>query len=219
MSTPTKISVLIVDDHTTLRQGLTLLLGQQNDIKPLAGAHDGQEAIQLAAEHQPDVILLDLVLPDISATKLLTALRQKAPYSKILVFSGIEDGDQVYEAIDAGIDGYALKSMDVSHLAEAIRQVAAGYSFLHPAITRMVLHRAAQKNRPVPNRAPESLTKRQHQVLMLMASTATNAEIAERLLVSQETVRSHVKTILRKLDVPTRTQAVLEAVRRGIISV
>lgn len=141
--------------------------------------------------------------------------------SKILVFTGVEKGEMVYDVIDAGIDGYAVKSMDVQEVTQAIMQVAAGYSYLHPTITRMILHRAAHKEgkRPFSHTPQETLTRRQHQVLMLMASTSTNGDIAKRLAVSEETVRSHVKSILRKFGVSNRTQAVVEAVRRGIITI
>ena len=140
-----------------------------------------------------------------------------------MILSGSEDAARVYEAIDAGIDGYALKNVDSAELITAIEQVMLGNSYLHPTITRLVLHRTALAHRSVSTSdAPNPsamLTKRQMQVLMLMTCTSTNREIAERLVISEETVRSHVKGILRKLGQTNRTQAVLEAVRIGLIKI
>ncbi|MCB0032385.1 MAG: response regulator transcription factor [Anaerolineales bacterium] len=217
----TPIRVLLVDDHVSLRQGLTILLNQQPQIDIVAQASNGMEALEKAAALKPDVVLLDLMLPDMEPTALCFQLRQVSHKSKILVFSGIDDGEKVYTAVDAGIDGYAVKSMNTADLTNAISQVASGQSYLHPTITRLILHRAASDHKPAAllATAPPRLTERQLEVLLLMASTSTNGEIAERLTVSEETVRTHVKNILRKLNVSNRTQAVLEAVRLGIITV
>ena len=218
----TAIRLLIVDDHAVMRQGLSILLNQQPHLTIVAEAGTGAEAQNAALRFQPDLILLDLQLPDTTAEYLCPELRRLSPHSKILVLSGVEASDPVYRAVDAGIDGYILKGVDMSELVAAIEQVAAGYSYLHPSITRLILHRAARQQQSAPTAVSADayqLTKRQKQVLMLMASTATTRDIAERLSISEETVRSHVKHILRKLNQSSRTQAVLEAVRIGLITV
>lgn len=215
------IRLLLVDDHATIRQGLRFLLEQNADIRVIGEAGSGREARSATLRLQPDLILLDLRLPDATPEDLCPELRELSPHSKILILSGVEDADPVYRAIDAGIDGYALKASDSAELVTAIRQVMTGNSYLHPTITRLILHRAGKTLSTDKQSAEPSsnLTKRQRQVLMLMASTATNRDIAERLVVSEETVRSHVKGVLRKLGQSNRTQAVLEAVRLGIIKV
>ncbi len=217
MSTRTT-RILLVDDHAAIRQGLRFLLEQESSFRVVDEAGTGAEAKRATLAKQPDLILLDLRLPDVRSDDLIPDLRRLSPGARILILSGIEDADPVYRAVDAGIDGYALKAIDSAELINAIKQVMAGNSYLHPSITRLVLHRAG-RIRNAPTTAPARLTKRQRQVLILMASTATNRDIADRLMVSEETVRSHVKTILRKLNVANRTQAVLAAVKLGIIKV
>lgn len=210
-----------------LRQALRVLLNQQAHLDIVGEVGTGEETVHAAMRLQPDLILLDLILPDSQPSTLCPEIRRVSPQSRILILSGVEDAAQVYQAVDAGINGYALKNMSSAELLEAITEVASGGSYLHPSITRLVLHRAAHsgpdEGRPstplTEGLSANALTKRQKQVLMLMASTATNREIAERLVVSEETVRTHVKNILKKLDTSTRTQAVVEAVRLGIISV
>ncbi|MGB1249464.1 MAG: response regulator [Candidatus Promineifilaceae bacterium] len=215
------IRLLLVDDHAAIRQGLRFLLEQNADIRVIGEAGSGREARSATLRLQPDLILLDLRLPDATPEELCPELRELSQHSKILILSGVEDADPVYRAIDAGIDGYALKASDSAELVIAIRQVMTGNSYLHPTITRLILHRAgkARTSDKHPHTTSPNLTKRQHQVLMLMACTATNRDIAKRLVVSEETVRSHVKGVLRKLGQSNRTQAVLEAVRLGIIKV
>ena len=227
MTLPNEIQILLVDDHAILRQGLRILLESQPDLHITGEAGRGEAAVGAALKLQPDLILLDLFLPDVSARELLPELRRVSPRSRVLILSGNESADAVYEAVDAGIDGYALKNMNTADLVNAIHEVASGNSYLHPTITRLVLFRVAQTQPAASGAAsrasdpdvPAYLTKRQMQVLALLATTATNREIAERLRVSEETVRTHVKHILKRLDVSTRTQAVVEAVRLGLIEV
>lgn len=220
------IRILLVDDHAILRQGLRILLGQQPHLSIVGEADSGESTISAALVYQPDLILLDLLLPDMPSSELLPQLRRVSPKSRILILSGIEAAEPVFAAVDAGIDGYALKNMGTKDLVRAIEEVAAGNSYLHPSITRIVLFRASQSHsssmqltEDVEDDELPLLTKRQIQVLKLIASTATNREIADQLVVSEETIRTHVKHILRKLGASTRTQAVVEAVRMGIISV
>lgn len=226
MSFTTHIQILLVDDHAILRQGLRILLNSKPDLHIVGEAGSGEAAVNAALKFQPDIILLDLFLPDVATRDLLPELRRVSPRSRVLILSGNEAADAVYEAVDAGIDGYALKNMETADLVNAIHEVAAGNSYLHPTITRLVLFRVAQTQpaggaafRAGDPDAPARLTRRQMQVLTLLATTATNREIAERLRVSEETVRTHVKHILKRLDVSTRTQAVVEAMRLGLISV
>lgn len=213
------IRLLLVDDHAVMRQGLRFLLERCDRLRVVGEASSAQEAMGAALRLRPHIILLDLILPDMNIGAICTELRRLCPDTRILILSGTSETHHVFEAVDAGIDGYALKNMDTADLITAIEQVAAGQSYLHPTITRTLLHRTARAHRrpSAVDGAAVNLTPRQKQVLMLMTSTSTNREIAERLNVTEETVRSHVKMILRKFDKPTRTQAVLEAVRLGII--
>ncbi len=213
------ISILIVEDHMVVRRGLRMVLTLQPELAVVGEAGSGEMALQVAAETQPDLILLDLMLPDTNGAALTPQLHQVSPDSKILILSGVENSALIFDVVAAGVDGYTLKEVSPTDLVEAIRQVAGGNGYLHPKITALLSQ--VQPAIPVdPADAPAyrpALTRREKEVLALMASTATNREIAERLILGEETVRTHVKNILRKLSCTNRTQAVVEAVRMGLI--
>lgn len=189
------IRILIVDDHAVVRRGLVMVLALQPDFAVVGEAGSAAAAMAMAAALQPDLVLLDLALPDQEGSAAVPARLIQA-------------------ALSADIDGYVPKEVTPHELAAAIRRVASQESYIHPDILQVV-SRSAARSEP----AHLALTRRELEVLQLMATMATNREIAERLVVSEETVRSHVKSILRKLDQPNRTQAVIEAVRRGLIEV
>jgi DNA-binding NarL/FixJ family response regulator len=217
------LRILIVDDHTVVRQGLAMVLGLQPDFQVVGETGTGKQALELCATLRPDLVLLDLTLPDMNGAAVAHQLREISPETRVLILSAVQDAERVFAAVDAGVEGYVLKEIAPQELAAAIRQVAEGQVYLHPAITRLILQRAA-KGMKTDEPAPASvqhprLTPRELEVLELMATTATNREIAARLVLSEETVRSHVKNILRKLDQPTRTQAVVEALRMGLIQI
>ena len=206
------IRILIVDDHTVVRQGLRMVLGLRPELRVIGEAGTGAEALQQALDHQPDLILLDLVLPDLPGAFLVADLRHYSPGSKILVLTGVQSLPMLQQAAGAGVDGFVPKEVSPDELVQAIHQVMAGRPFVHPQLARLLEQSQANGSPRVPE-----LTPREREVLQLMARTATNREIAQALHVSEETVRTHVKHILRKLDQPTRTQAILEALRLGLI--
>jgi DNA-binding NarL/FixJ family response regulator len=215
MSFSPTIRILIVDDHAVVRRGLAMVLALQRDFTVVGETGSAQEAVAMAAAFQPDLILLDLALPDREGPTILTDLRRVASRCRILALSGTRDIRLIQAAVQGGVDGYVPKDVTPPELATAIRRVVRHESYIHPDILQLLSRwQVIEADVVTP-----PLTKRELEVLRLMATMATNREIAEHLVVSEETVRSHVKSILRKLDQPNRTQAVIEAVRRRLIEV
>ncbi len=209
-----KIRILVADDHEIVRRGLTLMLGLEPDFEVAGEAADGQQAVRAARLLQPDIVLLDLKMPELDGVSATRAIKQVSPASRVLILTAIEVDQEIFEALRAGVDGYVLKDISPEELARAIRAVAAGEGYLHPAVTRRVMRRMS----PAPIRTPRiDLTPRERDVLRLLATSATNRAIAAQLGVGEETVRSHIKSILSKLGQPTRTQAVVMALRDGLI--
>jgi two-component system, NarL family, response regulator LiaR len=211
-----KIRVLVVDDHTIVRKGIRALLAEIDDIELVGEAGDGQEAIAQVEALRPDVVLMDLVMPrldGIEATRLLAA----TPSSPgILVLTSFAGDDKVFPAIKAGALGYLLKDSEPVELVDAIRQVHRGEPSLAPGIARKVLTEMRQAGqRPL---TPEPLSERELEVLRLVARGLSNTDIAERLVVTEATVRSHVSNILGKLHLANRVQATLYALHEGLVS-
>lgn len=217
MSEQKTIRILLVDDHAMLRQSLSLALNLQPDMRVVGEAGSGQEGVRLASELRPEVILLDLNIPDLDGIEVFQRVRHTSPQSRVLILSGIHADSRVFATVEAGVDGYIVKDATTAELLQAIRSVAAGDAYFHPMITR-TLTNYIQTSTAAPAASQPHLTARELSVLQLMATSATNKAIADQLYVSEETVRTHVKSILRKLDQPTRTQAVFEGVRQGLIS-
>ncbi len=212
----TTIRVMIADDHAIVRKGIRALLSEAEGFEVVAEAADGQEAVRRAEETQPDVILMDLLMPvmdGIEATRQITALR---PDARVLVLTSFAADNKVFPAIKAGAAGYLLKDSSPDELVRAIRQVHRGEPSLHPAIARKLLQEVAHPAELEP--APEALTAREMAVLRLVAQGLSNQEIADRIAVSEPTVRAHVSRILGKLHLASRTQAALYAVREGLTS-
>jgi len=210
------IRVLIADDHAIVRSGITALLAQVPDIEVVGEASDGQQAITQAAILRPDVILMDLVMPNIDGIEAIRQIKARQPESRILVLTSFAADDKVFPAIKAGALGYLLKESRPSDLIEAIRQVYRGESALHPTIARKVLQ---ELTRP-PDRppTPDPLTEREMDVLRLVAQGLGNQEIAAKLHVGDATVRTHVSNILAKLHLANRIQVALYALREGLVS-
>jgi NarL family two-component system response regulator LiaR len=214
MSDP--IQVLIADDHAIVRKGIRALLATEPDIEVVGEAEDGQQAIAEAARLEPDVILMDLVMPE---TDGLTAIRHIAahqPEARILVLTSFATDDKIFPAIKAGALGYLLKDSSPHELVQAIHQVYRGESSLHPLVARKLLHELSQPSQQPP--IPDPLTEREVEVLRLVALGQSNREIAARLTISEATVRTHVSNILSKLHLARRTQAALYALREGLAS-
>jgi NarL family two-component system response regulator LiaR len=210
------IRVLIVDDHAIVRKGIYALLKQVEDIEVVGEAGDGDEAIELARLHDPDVVIMDLVMPGMDGIKAISEIKSTQPEVSILALTSFATDDKVFPAIKAGALGYLLKESDPEDLVRSIRQVNRGEPSLHPNIARKVLQELSQTSTGKPT--PDPLTEREVQVLALVAKGMSNQEIAENLVVEEVTVRTHVSHILSKLHLANRVQATLYALREGLAS-
>ena len=215
------IKVLIADDEALVRGGFRAMLDSQPDIEVIGEAGDGEQAVQLAHELRPDVVLMDVRMPKLdgleATRRVLSPAAGRIP--RVLVLTTFDRNVFVYEALKAGASGFLLKDSPPERLAEAIRIVAAGEAMLAPAITRRLIEehvRGPRPGREVPTEL-EELTDREAEVLRLVARGASNAEIADRLYVSQATVKTHVAGVLTKLGVRDRTQAVVRAYESGFV--
>jgi DNA-binding NarL/FixJ family response regulator len=207
MTDQTRIRVLSVDDHPLLRDGIAAIINDQPDMLLVADASSGTEALQKFREHQPDITLMDLRLPDISGIDAMIAIRSEFAEARIIMLTTFEGDVEIQRALEAGARGYLLKSMPPRELLEVIRQVHAGKKRVP---TEVATHLAEHLS-------DEALTAREIDVLKHVAGGNRNRDIAERLYISEETVKVHVKHIMEKLGANDRTQAVAIAVRRGII--
>lgn len=208
-----RIRVLICDDHAVVRQGLTAFLQVQDDIEVAGEATDGAEAIAQAAALSPDVILMDLVMPQIDGIEAIRRIRASDPAAKIIVLTSFSDDDKIFPAIRAGASGYLMKDVSPRELARAIRMASAGEPLLHPDIMRRLMD---ELRRPPQPENLDRLTPRETDVLRLIAKGESNKEIARDLVLSEKTVKTHVSNILQKLQLADRTQAALYAVRHKL---
>jgi two-component system, NarL family, response regulator LiaR len=209
------IRVLIVDDHAVVREGLRTFLGLQDGIEVAGEAADGQEAVQRATELAPDVILMDLVMPRMDGVQAMTALRERASSSRVIVLTSFLDDERLMPAIQAGAAGYLLKDVEPSELARAVRNAHAGQAMIDPTVAGRLLRTLAQPRAPE-NPGGERLTRREREVLELIAAGRSNKRIAIELGIAEKTVKTHVGHLLAKLGVSDRTQAALLAVHSGL---
>lgn len=210
------IRILIVDDHAVVRKGLAMVLRLEASFEVVGEAGDGRQALELAQKLRPDLVLLDRKMPGMDGHETAVALRALMPGLKVLILTGAELDSGVYDLLAAGVDGYVLKDIDPQELKQAIRAVASGEAYLHPVVARMVLDRMGGLPRPGLH---SQLTPRELEVLHWLSTPLTYRQVAEQLHVSEETVRSHAKHILEKLGQPNRAQAVLAAMRLGLVEV
>jgi NarL family two-component system response regulator LiaR len=210
------IRVLVVDDQTVVREGLVSILSFQSDIKIVGQARDGLEAVAIAKQDKPDVILLDLVMPKQDGLDSISQLREVAPAAKILILTGYADAERVFRAIKAGAIGYMLKDSTWEQLLQAIRDVAQGQSYIDSSIAIKVIQEINTTPLPAQINHALMLTEREHQTLRLIAKGLSNQEIAETLFVHERTIAKYVSNILSKLQLANRTQAALFAIREGL---
>ncbi|MFG1611276.1 response regulator [Nonomuraea wenchangensis] len=215
------IRVLIADDQGMVRTGFTVFLSAQPDIQVVGEAADGQEAVRRAAELAPDVVLMDVRMPvmnGLEATRELLAGGGRSP--KVLILTTFDLDDYVYEALRAGASGFLLKDASAAQLAEAVRVVAAGDALLAPQVTRRLIHEFARLGVPRPaaaGRRLAELTERETEVLTLVAQALSNQEIADKLFVAEQTVKTHVGRVLMKLGLRDRAQAIVWAYENGLV--
>lgn len=207
---PDCITVLLVDDHALVREGTRELLEREPDIKVVGEAADGEEAVRLAASLSPKVVTMDVSMPGMNGIEATARIKRACPHVAVLALTAYDDDPYVFALLDAGADGYLLKSARGSELVSAIRAVARGETVLDAAITAKVVKRALR---------PEALSHREIEVLKLAARGLGNKEIASRLGISVRTVQAHLYNIFGKLGVASRTQAVIKAARKGLITI
>ncbi len=205
------IRVLIVDDHEIVREGLRTLFSEESEFEVVGEAAGGEEAVALAATLEPDVVLMDLVMPGLDGIGATQRILERQPKIRILVLTSFADEPHIRRAIEVGATGFLLKDVLKGDLLKAIRSVAVGEPALHPEVQRQLLRQVTGTGRPV----AEALTEREMTVLKLVGRGKSNKEIAKALYLSEGTVKGHVSSVLSKLGVEDRTQAALFAVREG----
>jgi len=213
MSDSHVIRVMIVDDHDMVRSGLEVFLETCDDLTLVGDASNGNEAVRLCIELQPDVVLMDLIMPGMDGVDATRAIRQACPNVQIIALTSFKDRDLVHEALQAGAIGYLLKNISIDELADAVRAAYVGKSTLAPEATQALIEAATQP--PTPG---HDLTLREREVLALMVEGLNNREIADRLTISRSTVKNHVSNILSKLGVTSRTEVVALAVQHNLVS-
>jgi NarL family two-component system response regulator LiaR len=213
MSTSNVIRVMIVDDHDMVRKGLATFLKVNADLELVGEARDGREALRMCEQVHPDVVLMDLVMPEMDGTAATKLIRERWPEVQVVALTSFQEQDLVRQVLQAGAIGYLLKNVTVDDLAEAIRAAHAGQSTLAPEAAQALIQTASQE--PA---VGHDLTPREHEVLALMVEGLSNPEIAKRLTVSRSTARAHVSNVLSKLGVSNRAEAITLALRQKLVT-
>lgn len=208
------IRILLADDHEMVRIGVSAYLQAQPDMEVVAEAVNGQEAVKLALEHKPDIILMDMVMPIMNGAEATQEIVQEWPEAKVMIVTSFIDDDKVYPALEAGAISYLLKTSKASHIAESIRKTLNGNAVLEPEVTNKMMKRIRQGSDHLLH---EDLTDRELEVLLLMAAGKTNQAIADTLFIALKTAKTHVSNILSKLEVNDRTQAVIYAFEHQLV--
>jgi NarL family two-component system response regulator LiaR len=214
MSDPT--SVLLVDDHAMVRQGVRAFLVTQPDLSVIGEAGTGEEAVKLAAQHIPDVILMDLIMPDMDGVEATRRVKQISPRSQVVVLTSYHEDEHIFPALKAGALSYILKDVSAEELASTVRKAAAGEAVLHPRVAARVIQELQGRRAERVNPFTE-LSERELDVLKLIADGMSNADIAAKLVLSEKTIKGHVSNILSKLHLVDRTQAAVYAWREGVV--
>lgn len=211
------VTLLITDDHVLVRQGIRTFLELQTDLIVLGEADSGEAAVRMAAELVPDVVLMDLVMPGMGGVEATRQLKQVSPRSQIIVLTSYHEDEYIFPALRAGALSYVLKDVGPDELAETVRKAARGESVLHPRVASRVVQELQGRKRDTPNLFTD-LSDRELDVLRLIADGRSNAEIADILIISEKTVKSHVSNILGKLHMMDRTQAAVFAWQQGLVA-
>ena len=209
------IKILIADDHPVVREGLIAMLSREVDFKVVGEAKDGAEAVNKAKELSPDVVLMDLRMPEMDGVEAMRQIRSVMPDIKFIILTTYSDDDYIFSGIEAGARAYLLKDAPREDLFKAIRSVYRGESLIQPVVASKLLDRFSQLSRRAPS--GEELSERELEVLCLMAKGAANKEISAELNIAQSTVKTHITNIFQKLGVNDRTEAVTQALKKGII--
>ena len=213
------IRVIVADDQSMVRAGFRMLLGGEEDIEVVADASNGLEAVDKAARFDPDVILMDIRMPELDGLEATQRILAADDTARVLILTTFDLDEYVYEALAAGASGFVLKDDPPEQLLAAIRTVAAGDALLSPTVTKRVIAQFSRLPRPSPPQAFDELTAREREIFRLLANGSSNAEIAKELYIGETTVKTHVTHIFQKLDLRDRVQAVVLAYRSGILTV
>ncbi len=216
MTEPTPISLILVDDHAVVRQGLRAFLETNPDLTVVGEAASGEEAQRLAADLAPDVALVDLIMPGMDGVMTTRQIRQASPRTQVIIFSSFHGDEHIFPALRAGALSYLLKDARPAEVAEAVRKAARGEAILHPKVAARIVQEM-QGDKPAGVNPFTELSEREMEVLHLIAAGLSNQEIAEKLIIGERTVKSHVSNILSKLHLADRTQAAVYAWREGIV--
>ncbi len=221
-STDDRIRVMICDDHALFRRGLIMVLEAEDDIEVVGEAEDGRDAVERVADIVPDVVLMDVRMPDVDGIEATRLIAERAPSAKIIMLTVSDEESDLYEAIKAGATGYLLKEISIEEVASAVRAVVSGQSLISPSMASKLLNeftnlaKRADERTSVPT---PRLTERELEVLRLVAQGMSNREIAGELYISENTVKNHVRNILEKLHLHTRMEAVMYAVREKLLDI
>jgi len=208
---------MLVDDHELVRQGIAAMLTGAGDVQVVAVARTGREALEVARRELPDVVLMDVRMPDMDGLEATRKLKEERPRTAVVMLTMHDNPSYLRDAVRAGAAGYLLKDVSKDELVDAIRQVATGGAFIESQMLKGMLSEMKPQGGAAPSPAAKNLTKREREILAFVAEGMSNREIAEKLVLSPETVKSHVAAILEKLNVSDRTQAAIYAVRNGLV--
>jgi DNA-binding NarL/FixJ family response regulator len=217
-----KIRVLIVDDHAVVRQGLRMFIEMQKDMEVVGEGTNGIEAVELATQLKPDVILLDLIMPQMDGVEATQRILEAAPHSRVLILTSFGEDDKVFPAVRAGAQGYLLKDIQPNELVKAVRETFQGKTQLHPDIAQRLMTAVSGSAPPQDEKSVslleelQILTEREREVLDWIARGLNNREIAEKMVISEKTVKTHVSNLLNKLDLEDRTRAAIWALKHGL---
>ena len=214
-----KINVVIVDDHALIREGIKKLLELEESFEIQALAGDGFEALEVIKAQKPDVVLLDINMPNMNGIDCLKQIKSDFPETKVIMLTIHEDAEYLIETINIGAEGYVLKDADVSSLIKAIQKVVQGEVYIHPTLSGILVREYKSKNKNLDDVLGNNLTKREYEVIRLISRGYNNKEIAVELFISEKTVKNHVSNIFKKIKVTDRTQAALYAIKHNITKI